>query len=109
MSTAATSTERVLVCGLGHVAYRVARLLRRLGVGVSVVSQSVRAEWARALGHERVAIVSGDPTDEANLEKAEISSATALVGAADADLENLEVALDARRLNADLRLVLRVF
>jgi Trk K+ transport system NAD-binding subunit len=102
-------SERVVVCGLGHVGYRVARLLAKLGVEVVVVGDDARAAWKRSLAAEGTRLVEGDPRDERLLVEAGATDASALVAAIDADLANLEVALDVRRVRPDLRLVLRVF
>lgn len=101
--------ETVVVCGLGHVGYRVARLLLRLGVPVAVLGLEVRPDRARAIGELGGKVERGDARDEAALGLVGIAEAGALVAATNADLANLEVALDARRARADLRLVLRVF
>jgi Trk K+ transport system NAD-binding subunit len=102
-------SERIMVCGLGHVGYRVARLLSRLGVSVVVIAQEARADWAKVLDKAGIALVRADARDEAELARAGVDQASALVAATGSDLANLEVALDARRLSPELRLVLRLF
>jgi Trk K+ transport system NAD-binding subunit len=97
----AAKDARVLVCGMGHVGYRVARLLRRLGTTVVVIGENLKAEWARTLTSGGASVVAGDPTDDGILEQARLDETTALIGATDSDLTNLEIALDARRLRPE--------
>lgn len=104
-----TRAAHVLVCGLGHVGYRVVRLLRRLGVEVTAVGDAARPDWQRDLGTRGVRVLLGDVRDPALLTEAGLAEAQAVVAATDSDLANLEVALDARRARGDVRLVLRTF
>jgi len=101
--------EHVVVCGLGHVGYRVTRLLLRLGVRVSALGLEVRADRTRVITEAGGEVLRGDARDEVELARAGVTDARALVAVTDSDLVNLEVALDARRLRADLALSLRVF
>jgi Trk K+ transport system NAD-binding subunit len=101
--------EHVVVCGLGHVGYRVSRLLLRLGVKVAALGLEIRADRARVIAEGGGEVLRGDARDDAELARAGIEQASALVAVTDSDLVNLEVALDARRASAALRLALRVF
>lgn len=102
--------EQVIVCGLGHVGYRVTRLLLRLGIDVTAIGLEVRADRVRAIESAGGKVVrGGDARDEVELEQAGIARAVGVVTVTDADLVNLEVALDARRLSSEVRLALRVF
>ena len=85
------------VCGLGHVGYRVALLLRGLDVAVSVVYDHAPDEWLRQVRDAGVECFSGDARDDRVLEQAGIRHARAVIAATDQDLVNLSVALDARR------------
>lgn len=101
--------KHVVVCGLGHVGYRVTRLLLRLGVKVKTLGLEVRADRARAIVESGGELLTGDARDEAELNRAGVADAQALLAVTDGDLANLEIALDARRLRPDLRLGVRVF
>lgn len=101
--------EHVVVCGLGHVGFRVARLLLGLGVRVTALGLEVRADRARAIAEAGGEVLRADARDAVELGRAGIADASALVAVTDSDLVNLEVALDARRLVPELRLALRVF
>lgn len=99
----------VILCGFGHVGYRVARLLRRLGLEVVVLYDQAPAEWIREAEAGGCLCLQGDARSTALLEAAGIAGARALVAATDRDLVNLSIALDARRLNPGLVQVVRMF
>jgi Trk K+ transport system NAD-binding subunit len=100
---------RVIVCGLGQVGYRVALLLARLGEEVTVVTLDPREEFVEQVREAGCKVLSGDARNERNLIEAGVSAATSVVICMDDDLANIEVALDARRLNPEIRVVVRIF
>ncbi|MBK8251273.1 MAG: NAD-binding protein [Polyangiaceae bacterium] len=99
----------IVVCGLGHVGYRVAEELRRLGeeiVGLESNAEGSFVEIVRSLG---IPVYIGDARRDELLVKCGVARAKAIVCATSNDLANLEVALDAKRMNPDLRVVMRMF
>jgi Trk K+ transport system NAD-binding subunit len=98
----------VIVCGLGNVGFRVVEEL--VGYGERVVVLEVARDnrfvgTARRLG---AAVIHGDGTVREVLRQANAASARAVVAATSNDLVNLEIALLARDLNPDQRVVLRL-
>ncbi|MEQ1933255.1 MAG: NAD-binding protein, partial [Fimbriimonadaceae bacterium] len=100
---------KVLVCGLGQVGFRVARLLAQTGHQVTAVSLDLRQEFEDQLLNLGVKIKRGDARAESSLFDAGIIDADALIACTDDDLTNVEMALDARRLCPSLRIVVRIF
>ena len=100
---------RAIVCGLGQVGFRVTMLLARLREEVTVVTFNPREEFVEQVVEAGCTIVSGDARNERNLIQAGIAKASAVIICMDDDLANIEVALDARRLNPTVRLVVRIF
>jgi len=100
---------RVVVCGLGQVGYRVTMLLARLGEDVTVVTLQGREEFVEAVEGFGCRIQYGDARNERNVIEAGIEHAAAIIVCTDDDLVNIEVALDARRINPRARVVVRVF
>ena len=99
----------VVVCGLSNVGIRIVEHLVGLGqqvIAIEPVEDSRFVEQARKL---KVPVILGDIRRPAVLEKAHIADAAAVVAAGDDDLVNLEVGLNAREVNDDIRVVLRVF
>lgn len=104
-----SSSGHLLVCGCGHVGYRVADLLLRLGQRVTVVYDQAPADWLAELQGRGATCVQGDARSASVLQAAGVASAQAVLAVTDRDLVNLETAMDARRLNPEAAIVLRLF
>jgi Trk K+ transport system NAD-binding subunit len=101
--------DHIVVCGLGHVGVRVVEALRSLGANVIAIElRQVEAFGAvvEALG---VPVLYGDARRDALLIEAGIRRAKTVVCATDDDLTNLEVAIDSKRENPAIRVVMRMF
>lgn len=100
--------DHVIVVGLGHVGYRVVESLLQLGQPVVAIEKRTDSfiDNVRAL---KVPVFVGDARRDELLVEAGVERARALVCATDNDLANLEVALDGKRMNPDLRVVMRMF
>ena len=101
--------EHVLVCGLGSIGYRVA--LGMVARGVPVVAIDVKEDTpfvarARAAG---IPVVIGDARHPELLKELRIAQSRAVVVATGDDLVNLAIALNARGIRPDGRVVLRLF
>jgi len=99
----------VVVCGLGHVGFRVIESL--LASHTPIVAIEKRAsdsfrEHVEALG---IPVITGDARRDELLVEAGIERAIAVVCATNDDLANLEVAIDAKRMNPTIRVVMRMF
>ncbi|MBV9853181.1 MAG: NAD-binding protein [Streptosporangiaceae bacterium] len=98
----------VIVVGLGNVGTRVVGELHDLGFDVVCVDRDPNARGvplARRLG---LPVVIGEAHLEETLRAASLETSIALVSVTSRDIVNLETALNARALRADLRLVLRL-
>lgn len=98
-----------VVCGLGQVGFRVVSLLLRLGHEVAVVTLDARAEFEEIVAQAGARVIRGDARNERVLATAGITQAESVIAATNHDLVNIEVALDARRLNPTVRIVVRMF
>jgi voltage-gated potassium channel len=99
----------VVVVGLGHVGYRVVQELRDGGSAIVAIERREEdsfVETVRAMG---IPVHVGDARRDELLEQAGIARAAAVVCTTDDDLANLEVALDAKRMNPQIRVVMRMF
>jgi len=101
--------DHVVVCGAGRVGYRVTQQLRALGRDVVVIEKREDAAFVQVLRDMKVPVLIDDTRSPGCLPRVHAHRATAIVCATDDDLANLNVALDARRLNPDIRLVIRLF
>jgi Trk K+ transport system NAD-binding subunit len=100
--------ERILVCGLGHLGYRVASILSEMGCRVTALERDASRLGGR-LVENGVQVRVADFRRRIVLADAGVVTASAIVVCADDDMLNLETALRARELNPAIRIVLRIF
>lgn len=106
---AQTYRDHIILIGLGHVGYRVLEELlarRRPVIVVEARPEGPFVEEARA---RNVPLVIGDARRESLLRDLGLDHAACLIACTDDDLVNLEVGLDARQINPNIRLVMRFF
>src|SRR5262245_23552545 len=96
----------VVLCGVGRVGWRVLDSLRAAGMQVVVVDINSPADDSRLAG---VRLIKGDCRRLEILEQAGVKDARGVVIVTSDDLVNISAALVARRLNANARVVVRMF
>jgi Trk K+ transport system NAD-binding subunit len=99
--------DHVVVVGVGQVGLRLCTLLRRCGVGVVALDDREEGEmvgYARELG---LPVVIGRGADVSLLRRLSLDRACALAAVTDDDLENISIAMAARAVAPELRVVLR--
>jgi voltage-gated potassium channel Kch len=104
-----TYRDHVIVCGVGHLGIRVIEQLVAAGVPCVALEKS---KTARFLAHARelnIPVMVRDMKEDQALIDAGVEHARAIIICANDSLANLEVALDARRMNPKLRVVMRLF
>ena len=100
-------TDHYLICGFGRVGRQVARDLRAAGGRYVVVDDNPEnREVAEAMG-PGARFIEGRPSDDEVLKAAGIERAKAVVACVDSDAENIFIALTARELRPDIRIVAR--
>lgn len=102
-------SNHVVLVGFGRLGYRTYRLLRRLGEELVVVERDGTNPFLDVLRQDHTPLIVGDARRDQLLVDANVARAKSIVVATDDDLANLEIALDARRMNADIRVVMRMF
>jgi voltage-gated potassium channel Kch len=106
---ASTYRNHVILCGLGHLGIRVLQQLLAQQMDVVVLERNENGKFVsqgKALG---VPILHRDMKDDDALVDAGIKHARSILLCTNDDMANLEAALDARRLNAKVRVVMRLF
>jgi Trk K+ transport system NAD-binding subunit len=105
--------DRVIICGLGKVGYRVVHQLHALTPRPHIVVVRMadgRADFARRVDRlDGVDILIGDARDPDLLREAGIDRAFSVAALTSDDLLNLQISLAARRVRPDLHVVVRVF
>jgi Trk K+ transport system NAD-binding subunit len=98
----------IIVCGLQDVGLRVVEQLRIAGEQVVTVDDEPNAALLRVAQELGAVHLPMSGRRQSALNTAGIAGATALICAASSDLANLEIALLARRLRPDLRIVVQL-
>jgi Trk K+ transport system NAD-binding subunit len=106
---ASTYRDHIILCGLGRVGYRILERLLEWHLDVVVIEKSESSPFAQRLQHLGVPLLLFDARQEESLALAGIKHARTLIIATNDDLANVEIALDGRRLNPKVRVVLRMF
>jgi voltage-gated potassium channel len=109
MAVASTFTNHIIVIGLGHLGFRVVQQLRDLNRDVVVIEQEPRDDLVDHLRQLDVPILQGDGTREALLDAAGVRHAQTLVLCTQNDNLNLHMAVKARTMNPDIRVITRIF
>ena len=104
---ASTMHDHVILCGLGHVGFRVAQELLRQDEDFAVLSKA--SKFVEQVRRQDVPVLEGDARDETLLEDAGVARARCIVVATDDDLANLEIVINARNRNPGIRAVVRLF
>jgi Trk K+ transport system NAD-binding subunit len=109
LAMASTYNQHVIICGIGKVGYRVALELLKLEREVVAVEANAACRFidkAQALG---IPVLIADARQPETLIKAGIERADAVIPCTEDELANLDIALDARELNPDVKVVMRMF
>jgi len=106
---ASTYRDHVIVCGLGHLGIRVIEQLLAASIPCLAMERSKSARFVSRAAELHVPVLIRDMKEDQALIDAGIEHARAIVICANDALANLEVALDARRMNPRIRVVMRLF
>lgn len=98
----------LIVCGFGHVGFRIVSLLEQLGEKAVVLTLENGDECYLDNG-PRVPVIMGDARNESLLRKAGINSAKGIFAVTNDDMANVSIALDAARINPAIAIVIRLF
>ncbi|HQR05375.1 MAG TPA: NAD-binding protein [Gemmatales bacterium] len=96
----------VILCGLGRIGWPVLGYLKALGWNVIAIDQECSPDDPRLQGVE---LIRGNFRDPGVLQKAGIDQTRGVILSANDDLANLAATLEIRRLNAQVRIIVRLF
>ena len=108
-AVAATYRKHVIVIGVGHVGMRVTRTLVQMGFDVVTVDLNVTKDLDDDLRGVGVPFVTGDARHAQVLEQASLKYASAVIISTSNDQVNLEITMRVRDMNADVRIVTRMW
>jgi voltage-gated potassium channel len=104
-----TMSNHVILCGLGKLGLRTLQQLVLLGESVAVLEKDPQCpNFAYARKH-CVPVRIGHSREEGVFDDLNITKAKSIILATNDDLANLEMAIDARKLNPRIRVIIRMF
>lgn len=106
---AKTFSDHVIVCGLGRVGLRTVQQLLKLDEEIIVLEidpQNPNIPFAKK---NSIPVLIGSGREEGILDKLGTAQAKSIILATDNDLINLEIAIDAREIRPDIRVLIRLF
>ena len=97
--TASTYRDHIVLCGLGHLGYRILHQLLAAKEAVVALEKDANARFLADAKATGAPVLVRDMQEDQALLDAGIEHARAIIIATNDDMANLEVALDARRMN----------
>ncbi len=111
--TPTATHDRIIICGLGKIGYRMVTLLQQVQPRPHIVVMHLddgEASFAEEIAQmEGVEVIAGDAHTESGLQQAGIARAITVAAVTADDQLNVQIGLAARRLHGDVHVVLRVF
>src|SRR5438552_2752252 len=106
---ASTYRDHVVLCGLGHLGARVLQELHNANIPVIVIEKDKERRFLTLAKELNVPVLLRDMTEDQALIDAGVPHARVVIIATNSDMGNLEVALDARRMNPKIRVIMRLY
>ena len=106
---ASTYRDHIVLCGLGHLGVRILEQYVQAGMAVVVIEKDPANTFLAKARAWDVPVLIRDMKEDQGLVEVGIARARAIVIATTDDVANLEVALDARRMNPKVRILIRLF
>ncbi len=100
--------DHVVIAGLGNVGYRVANFLRESGEKIVTVEKDQSSEHLSAL-RGRIPVIFGSAKQNDVMMRAGIERARTVMALTDDDMVNLNILIDAKLMNPEIRTVGRFF
>lgn len=109
MAVASTFNQHVVLVGLGHLGFRVAKELHQLDKDVVAIELDPNDELISQTQNLGIPVIQGDARREEILRGVGIAKASALVLCVQDDSLNLQIAFKARKFNPHINVVIRIF
>ncbi|MBI3361717.1 MAG: TrkA family potassium uptake protein, partial [Chloroflexi bacterium] len=109
VAVASTYSDHVVLVGLGHLGFRVARELHNLGQEVVAIERDPKADLLEGVRELGFPIIQDDALKGETLLKAGVDRASAVILCTSEDVLNLQMALKAHSLNPKARIIVRLF
>lgn len=110
MALASTLDNHHILVGLGHLGYHVAENLKgAMSQPVAIIENDPSTEEISAVQAMDIPIIQDDASKESTLEAAGVTRAKSIILCIQEDALNLKIAVKARSLNPNIRVIIRIF
>ena len=109
VAVAETYSNHIVIVGLGHLGFRLARSLHKMGERFMVIEVNPDADLLSEVQTWKVPIIQGDAVKYDVLRKARVDSAHTVAIVTSDDTLNLQIAIHARAVNPQIRTIVRLF
>ena len=110
MAIASTLDKHHILVGLGHLGFHVVQHLKgAMNQPMAVIELNPTADLITAVQEMDIPIIHNDASRESALEAAGVRRAVSIILCSQNDAVNLKIALKARSLNPDIRVIIRIF
>lgn len=109
VAVAETYSNHVVIVGMGHLGFRVARALHEIGENFVIIEQNPEATLISHAHDWKVPVLNGDSLKQDVLKQAGVERAKTIVICTSDDTMNLQIAIHARAVNPDIRTIIRLF
>ena len=100
--------DHIVVCGLGNMGHRIVEQIHEHRVQVVAMELNEQAKALAAIRRLGIPVLIGDAREVVNLQSLRLETARSLVVATEDDMTNLEIALTARGINPELKVVIQL-
>ena len=101
--------DHLIICGLGHVGYRIAELLFQMGEPFVVIVRELRHDWKENIYLWADRVIMGDARSVGCLKAAQPETARAVLVVTGSDLVNIEIIMDLEILSPETPIIARIF
>lgn len=109
VAVAETYSNHIVIVGLGHLGFRLARSLHQMGETFLVIEANPEADLLSEVQTWKVPIIQGDAVKYDVLRKARVDRAHTVAIVTSDDTLNLQIAIHARAVNPQIRTIVRLF
>ena len=109
MAVASTFNNHIILIGLGHLGFRVARQLYEMDQEVVALELNPAENLITRAQVMGIPVVSGDARHDNALHEVGVDKARAILLCTQNDSMNLQIGLKAHKINPDIQVVLRIF
>ena len=109
MAMSSTFNKHTILVGLGHLGYRVVKILHEMRENVVVIELQPSAEMIAEVREMGIPVIQDDASRSSAIEAAGVRKAKTIILATQNDSLNLQIAVKARSLNPNIQVVIRIF